>query len=165
MNKHRFQFGIIFALLTVFLLVVSSVAAAPKDGPVVQLSSSQSEYTASQEVLVTVTISNPTRHSVRILKWFTPGDGVEEPIFVVRLNGEPVAYSGAIYKRPAPTGSDYLTLKSGESAAYTVNLGDYYPLTGTGQYEIFYSAAAFNLFSEKGSSFKYPDSLQSKSLA
>lgn len=165
MKKHRLQFGIFFVLLTLLLLIVNSVAAAPKDGPVVSLSTPQSEYTAAQDVLITVTISNPTKHSLRILKWFTPGEGLEEPIFVVKLNGEPVSYNGAIYKRPAPTGSDYLTLKSGESISYSVNLGDYYQLSGSGQYEIYYSAAAFNLFSEKGSSFKFPDSLQSKSIS
>jgi peptidyl-Lys metalloendopeptidase len=165
MNKHRIKFIIFFALIAAVLLIVSSVGAAPKDGPVVSLSTDQSEYSASQDVLITVTISNPTKHSVRILKWFIPGDGIEEPIFAVKVKGESVSYSGAIYKRPAATGSDYNTLKAGESVSYSVNLGDYYDLSVTGQYEIFYAAASYNLYNEKGNGFKDQDSLKSESIS
>ncbi len=116
-------------------------------------------------MLVTVTYFNPTRHSERILKWYTPSGGVEEPIFAVRLDGAPVAYTGAIYKRPAPTGSDYLTLKSGESAVYEVNLGDYYDLSGTGQYAVAYAVAAYDLYDEKGSSSKNRETLTSEPIS
>ena len=165
MNKHRSQFVVFVALLAALLLMVTSVGAAPKDGPVVSLSSAQSEFSASQEVLVAVSISNPTRHSVRILKWCTPSDGLEEPVFVVKVNGEAVAYTGAIYKRPAATGNDYLTLKAGESITYSVNLGDYYDLTATGEYKIFYNAASFYLYNEKGNGFFGADSLTSGSIS
>ena len=165
MNKFRQQLVLVLALLLVSLLLFSSVGAAQKDGPVVSLSSAQSEYSASEDVLVTVAYSNPTRHSVRILKWYTPSDGVEEPIFAVRLDGAPVAYTGAIYKRPAPNGGDYVTLKSGESLAYEVNLGDYYDLTGTGQYAIVYAVAAYDLYDEKGSSAKNRETLSSEPIS
>lgn len=165
MNKHRVQFVIFFALLSALLLIVGSVGAAPKDSPVVSLSTAQNEFGASQDMLITVIISNPTKHSVRILKWFTPSDGVEEPIFVVKVNGEPVSYTGAIYKRPAATGNDYITLKAGESVTYSVNLGDYYDLAATGQYEILYDAASFYLYTEKGNGSNSPDSLTSESIS
>jgi peptidyl-Lys metalloendopeptidase len=165
MNKNRWKFFIFFALLTALLLMVSSVGAAPGDGPVVSLSAAKSEYKASQDVLVTVNISNPTKHSLRILKWFTPSNGVEEPIFAVTVDGEPVSYTGAIYKRPAATGNDYITLKAGQSITYVVNLGDYYDLSATGQYEISYNAASYNLYNEKGNGFFGPDSLASESIS
>jgi len=165
MNKHRMPFIIFFALLTAMLLIVSSVGAAPKDGPVVSLSTAQDKYGAGQDVLITVTISNPTQHSVRMLKWFTPSDGVEEPLFEVKVDGEPVSYTGAIYKRPAATGNDYITLKAGESVTYPVNLGDYYELAVSGQYEVSYKVASYILFSEKGNGFKSRDTLSSEPIS
>jgi peptidyl-Lys metalloendopeptidase len=165
MKKFRLQSFVILALLTALLMVVGVVGATPKDGPLVSLSASQGEFSASQDVLVTVTISNPARNSVRILKWFTPADGVEEPLFSVKRNGQTVSYTGAIYKRPAATGNDYITLKAGESITRVVNLGDYYDFTTTGQYEVFYSVASFNLLNEKSNSFKVRDSLSSETLS
>jgi peptidyl-Lys metalloendopeptidase len=164
MNKHRFQIFLFVVLLAALLMTTSGVGAAPKDGPVVSLSTAQSEYRASQDVLITVTIANPTNHSVRILKWFTPANGVEEAVFIVKVNGEPTAYTGAIYKRPAATGNDYLSLKAGESVSYQVNLGDYYDLSTTGQYEITYAAASYNLYSEKGNGSTRQDVLTSEPI-
>ena len=164
MNKNLSKFVVFAALLLAVLMVAGSVGAAPKDGPLVSISTGQSEFSTSQEVLIAVTISNPTKHSVRILKWFTPADGVEEPVFAVKVNGAPVGYTGATYKRPAATGNDYITLKAGESVAYQVNLGDYYDLYVTGQYEIYYQAASYLLFNEKGNGFKGPDTLTSESI-
>ena len=165
MNKHRMPFIIFLAVLTAMLLMVGSVGAAPKDGPVVSLSTPQDMYSAGQDVLITVSISNPTQHSVRILKWFTPADQVEEALFDVKVDGEPVSYTGAIYKRPAATGSDYITLKAGESVSYQVNLGDYYDLLASGQYEISYQAASYILYSEKGNGFKSRDTLTSEPIS
>lgn len=165
MNKLRLQVAIFFTFLAALLLIVGTVVAAPKDSPLVSLSAAQSEYAASQDVLLTVTISNPTGHTIRILKWFTPTNGVEESILDVKLNGESVSYTGAIYKRPAITGNDYITLKSGESITSSVNLGDYYDLSGTGQYEIFYNAASYYLYTEKGNSATIPDSLTSEPIS
>ena len=165
MNKRRFRFFVFVSLLIVMLLTVSSVGAAPKDGPVVTLSTTQTEFGASQDVLVTVTYSNLTKHSVRILQWFTPINGLEEPVFDVKVDGEPVAYTGAIYKRPAATGNDYITLKAGQSISYVVNLGDYYDLTATGQYEIYYNAASFYLYNEKGNGLLGLDYLSSASIS
>jgi len=165
MRKNRLHFLFFLVLLISLAMIVGTVGAAPKDGPVVSVSASQSEFDASQDVLVSVTISNPTKHSVRILKWFTPSEGVQAPIFTVKLDGEPVAYTGAIYKRPAATGNDYLTVKSKESITYTVDLGNYYDLSNSGQYEIFYDAESFYLFTEKGNSSGNSDSLISESIS
>jgi len=165
MDKRYLRFIMIFGLLAALLLIFGTVGAAPKDAPVVRLSSAQSEYTASQEVLIDITITNPTKHTLRILKWFTPSDGVEGPLFDVKVNGASADYLGALYKRPAATGNDYITLKSGESVTYSVNLGDYYDLSSSGQYDIYYNAAAFNLFDEKGNGSNSPDSITSDPLS
>ena len=78
--------------------------------------------------------------------------------------GEPVPYIGAHYKRPAATGKDYISLKSGESITSTVDLDEYYDLSASGDYEIFYAVAAYNLFDEKGNTFKYRDVLTSEKI-
>jgi peptidyl-Lys metalloendopeptidase len=115
-------------------------------------------------VLVAVTISNPTNHTIRVLKWFTPVEDVEEPLFAVMRNGEPVAYTGAHYKRPEVTGKDYISLKAGESLTNTVNLAEYYDLSESGEYEVSYAVAAFNLYDEKGNAFKFRDVLTSEKI-
>ena len=165
MKKLRTRLAIFFSFLIALLLIVSTVSAAPLDNPFVTLSTAQIKYSASEDVLVTVTISNPARHTVRILKWFTPADGLEEPVFGVDLNGKAVDYTGAIYKRPAATGSDYISLKAGESVTYQVNLGDYYDLSGSGQYEIYYDAVSYTLYNERGNNSAAPESLSSESIS
>lgn len=164
MKKQRLPFVLLITLITLSL-IASTAGAAPKDGPAVSLSAAKNEFSQAEEVLVTVTISNPSGHSVRVLRWFTPMDGVEEPIFTVKVNNAPVDYTGAVYKRPAPTGSDYITLKSGESSDYVVNLGDYYDLSRTGQYKIHFYAASGNLFSEKSSNAASADFLASEAIS
>jgi peptidyl-Lys metalloendopeptidase len=165
MKRNRFRFIVFFALLAALSLIVGSVGAASKDGPVVTLGTEQTEYTASQEVLITVAIANPTKHSVRILKWFTPVDGVVEPVFTVKRDGSSVLYTGAIYKRPPATGNDYLTLKSGESLTYVINLGEFYDLSASGQYTISYDARAYNLYTEKGNNAANPETLTSDTIS
>ena len=164
MLQSRFRFAFVSALI-IALLIATVASAAPKDGPTVSLSASQSEFDSATDVLVTVTVSNSTRHTVRVLKWFTPVDGVEESLFVVTRNGEPVSYVGAHYKRPAATGQDYISLKAGESITSVVSLGDYYDLTQSGQYEVFYGVAAFNLFDEKANSFNFKNTLVSEKIS
>jgi peptidyl-Lys metalloendopeptidase len=162
MKNHRLLLVVTITLLAA-LLISSSAGAAPKDDLLVSLSAAQSKFKSSQDVMVTVTISNPTQHSTRLLKWFTPDNqfGLEEPVFIVKVNGTPVSYTGAIYKRPAATGNDYITLKAGQSIVYNVNLGDYYDLSVSGQYEIFYYAASFILYDDKTNGFQGQDTLTS----
>ena len=165
MNKSKVRFNSLVLVLLIALLVTSIVSAAPKDGPTVKLSVAQGEFDSGQDVLVTVNIANTTKHTVKILKWFTAADGVEESLFAVTRDGEPVAYSGPVFKRPSATGKDYISLKSGESLVNVVNLGEYYDLSAPGQYEVFYAVAAFNMFNDKGNSFKFKDVLTSEKIS
>ena len=165
MNKSKVRFHAFVFVLLAALFLTSAVGAAPKDGPTVSLSVAQSDFGSAQDVLVTVTISNPHKHTVRVLKWFTAAEAVEEPLFAVTRDGVPVAYTGAHYKRPAVTGRDYIALKAGESISHTVNLGDYYDLSQSGQYEVFYAVASFQLFDEKANAFNFRDSLTSEKIS
>ena len=164
MKRPKF-WSVALLLAALIALLVSSVASAAKGGPVVSLSITQSDFAADEDVLVTVTIFNPTRHTVQVLKWFTPAEGVEESLFNVTLDGKNVAYQGPVYKRPPVTGKDYFTLKAGESLVQTVNLGDYYDLSASGQYKISYDVSSFNLFDEKGNAFKFKSNLQSDAIS
>ena len=161
MNKSKLRLNVLVLVLLIALVITSVVSAAPKDGPTVKLSVAQGDFSSEQDVLVSVTISNPTKHTVRILKWFTPVDGMEEPLFFVLRDGEPVSYIGAIYKRPAATGKDYMSLKAGASITSVVNLAQYYDLSVSGQYEVSYAVTTYNLFNEKGNAFKIRDALTS----
>ena len=163
MWKGRIQLAFVFVLIAA-LLITTVAMAASKSGPTVSLSVSQGEFDSSQDVWVTVTLSNDTKNTVRVLKWFTPVDGVEESLFVVKRDGQPVAYIGPRYKRPAATGQDYISLKAGENVASAVNLGAYYDLSQSGQYEVTYGVAAFNLFDEKGNAFQAKDVLTSEKI-
>jgi peptidyl-Lys metalloendopeptidase len=132
--------------LIAVLVVIGTAGAAPKGGLTVDLKVAQSDFRASQDVLVTVTLSNRGKQPVRILKWFTPADGVDESLFTVTRDGQPVAYTGAHVKRPAPTSGDYLQLDPGASTSNVVNLADLYDFSGTGRYEIYYNVASFGLY-------------------
>jgi len=88
---------------------------------------------------------------------------VEEALFTVTRGGQKVRYLGPVYKRPPITGKDYITLKAGESLVQTVNLGEYYDLSVSGEYEIAYDVSSFNLYNEKGNAFK--DNLKSDAIS
>jgi peptidyl-Lys metalloendopeptidase len=162
-SRHRFN-ALLFALLAA-LLLTTVAGAAQKGGAVVSLSVEQGAFDSSQDVFVIVTISNPTAEPVKVLKWFTPVQGVEESLFVITRDGQPVAYTGPLIKRPAATSQDYLSLKSGESISSTVNLAEYYDLSQSGQYEISYGVASFLLYNEKGNAFQARDVLTSEKVS
>ena len=144
-----FAFTLVFMLVFATLAGTSSAGAAPKSALSVTLSVDTAGFSASDAVLVSVTISNTGKKPVKVLKWYTPVEDVEEPLFKVTRDGSAVDYVGAHYKRLAPTGNDYLNLKPGESFTRTVDLGQYYDLSNSGAYEIEYNYEATALASNK----------------
>jgi peptidyl-Lys metalloendopeptidase len=78
----------------------------------------------------------------------------------VTRDGNPVAYTGPIVKRPRAAAGDYVALKAGEQLSRVVDLGDGYDLTQSGTYEIAYDVSSAELFEGK-SSAAGPDSLAS----
>src|SRR6185503_8794578 len=88
----------------------------------VSLSADKSAFGSSESALVKVTLSNTKNKSVKLLKWFTPADGLEESLFVVTRDGKELAFEGPHYKRPAASAEDYMTLAPGESQTWTVDL-------------------------------------------
>lgn len=164
MQKHR---SVMFLILVLALAMIAplAVGAAPEPNAVVTLTVDQSSFSADQSVVIHVAIANPTNHPIKVLRWYTPAEDVEEPIFVVTRDGAPVSYIGAYYKRPEPKSDDYITLKAGASISRDVDLAAYYDLSATGNYAVRYEVSAANLYSEKATGpAKAIDSLTSKEV-
>lgn len=161
----RKAFYIVLALVLALTSMGAGSTASAADGATVALSVRQAAFNADEGVVVQVTISNPSGKAVKVLKWYTPAGEVEEPVFSVTLDGQPVAYLGAIYKRPAPASADYLALKAGESVTFDVDLAAYYDLSASGNYTIRYAAASPDLFSEKPGALKKVQNLTSNEVS
>jgi len=111
----------------------------------VRLSSEKATFGANEKASVTVTLTNDSRHAVKLLKWYTPAEGLEEALLQMKLNGEDVEFTGPHYKRPAASEKDFLTLAPGESLSRTVDLGEVYDLSRTGSYSLRFEVATEKL--------------------
>jgi peptidyl-Lys metalloendopeptidase len=150
MWKARYvKFLILFILLFSLLAGTIGTGAAPKSALSVTIAAEKSGFSAAEAVLVQVTITNVGQKPVKVLKWYTPVEDVEEPLFKVTRAGVTVEYVGAHFKRLAPTGNDYLNLKPGESFSRTIDLGQYYDLSASGLYGLEYNYEATALASNK----------------
>ncbi len=164
MQKHR---SVMFALILVLVLaLIAPMAAGAASDPsaIVTVAVDQASYAADQSVVVHVTIANPTNRPVKVLKWYTPAEDVEEPLFAVLRDGVPVSYVGAVYKRPEPKGEDYVTLKAGASLARDIDLAAYYDLSVTGNYAVRFDVSSANLYSERNVPAKVADRLASNEV-
>lgn len=94
----------------------------------------------SDDVLVTVTMTNTSAATAWLLKWQTPFAGVEAPLFEVTRDGLPVRYLGIQAKRPPPGAADYIALKAGASRSVQVELSALYRMDVTGAYSVRYRA-------------------------
>jgi peptidyl-Lys metalloendopeptidase len=124
----------------------------------VTLAAPKASLGASEDVAVTVTLRNGTRHAVRLLKWQTPVEGLEEPLFQLKRGEEEVAFIGPHYKRPAAQEKDFLVLKAGESLTRTVSLSDLYDLSKSGTYSIRYGDSNELKLSIEGREARLPES-------
>jgi peptidyl-Lys metalloendopeptidase len=115
---------------------------------VVSISADKVSFGAAEQVTLQVTITNPNAGSIRVLSWFTPAEGVSEPLFTVTRTGEPVAYLGPLVKRAAPTGQDYITVAAGGSLTRAVDLSAYYDLSASGNYAVRYDVASADLYAD-----------------
>lgn len=163
---HKTIFATAVALILIFsvALFTSGAFAASTNGATVTISADKTSFDADQPVIIHVTITNPTGHSLKVLKWQTPAEDVEGPLFSVRQNGQPVSYIGPLFKRPKPVHEDYLNLKAGESISRDIDLALYYDLTVSANYSIIYDVSSWDLYSEKGNSKKDADRLISNEL-
>jgi peptidyl-Lys metalloendopeptidase len=104
----------------------------------VRLSAPTPVLAGDVDVTVTVTVTNTLRFPQRIAKAQLP-DALDLALFRVTRDGQPVAYTGPLVKRGAPTDADYVRLGAGESLRYEVELTGVYDLSRNGQYAIEYT--------------------------
>lgn len=101
-----------------------------------------STFGAEQKVTVTVTYTNASGRALRLLRWFTPAQGLEEELFLVLRNGEPVEAKLPHYKRPAAQERDFIVLPPGQSLSFTAELDEAYDFSQTGTYTLRFEADA-----------------------
>lgn len=129
-----------FLCIAMALLIVGSAfAASSPQGVSASLEISQSYLTNQEDVTVLFTLTNDGDDKAAVLKWQTPFEGVDDDLFTVARNGEPVTYLGRHIKRPAPTAADFLVLEPGESLSTEVELTAYYEMRVTGEYTVHYN--------------------------
>lgn len=130
----------------------------------VRLDAATLSFEATDAVVVRVTITNPGDRAIGILRWFTPADGVERPLFTVRRDGAPVPYVGRMVKRTAPTNESYLTLEPAAAVTSEVDLAALYPLATPGRYEVVYDATSPELYVRDAGGAPSPGELRSAPL-
>lgn len=131
------------AALAGLLLLVAAILPPPAlaQAPLrAELSALQGKAGEPQAAIVRFTLTNTSRATVRVLAWQTPFEGIEHDVFDVGFGNEPVAYVGMWAKRGAPTASDYLSFKPGESRSVELDLSEAYAMSKTGTYAVRYRA-------------------------
>ena len=116
----------------------NGISAAPQDGIEVRLSVPSLVVHGDLDVLVTVTVTNVTRHPINLLRWQLPTEELEGALFLIERDGEKVPYTGPLIKRPAPGPADRIQLNPGSSLNYQVELTGAYDLSRNGRYSIEY---------------------------
>jgi peptidyl-Lys metalloendopeptidase len=161
----RKNIPVFFALALVMTLFVFTISAMAKGGANVTLSVGKTAFAENENVTVNVTISNPSKGALRLLRWYTPFEDVEESLFEITRDGVPVEYIGAHYKRPQPVDSDFIILKSGESFTRSINLADYYDLSVSGSYTVNYNVKSPGLYPAEKAANRQIDSLKSNDVS
>lgn len=142
----------VFTAVSIMLLVLTAGVIA-KGNIEVSLKSAKTAFSEKDNVSVDVTISNTGKRAVRLLKWFTPIAGMEEPLFNVSIDGKKVEFVGPHYKRPEPTERDFYVLRGGKSITSTVDLSEFYDFSASGDYEIVYDASTLGRSNQESVDF------------
>ena len=126
-------------------MACGGASAAPK-GVNIAVETEKHALGQDDDVVVKVTLTNTSDTPQYVLKWLTPFQGLDTPLFEVTRDGEPVPYLGPIIKRPVPKKSDYFVIKPGATHTVKVELSALYDMSVTGDYQISYKVASPALF-------------------
>src|SRR5687767_11574971 len=74
------------------------------------LRADQATFAAGDAVTVTLTLTNTGKSNAKVLGWYLPGADVEEDLFSITRDGQPVEYVGPHAKRPTADELDYVSL-------------------------------------------------------
>ena len=125
-DKKQVLRAVLFSL-TLILGLGRAADAAPTEAARVDLSADQLSFAAGERVVVRVAITNPGSHPIKVLKWYTPVDDVEEPLFTVLRNGVPVPSalaprtSSESVKSPRRVGATNRSHPGGRAGAMSVS--------------------------------------------
>jgi len=119
-------------------------------GVTVEISPDRQSLGPSDDVLVTVKLSNHSATMQYLLSWQTPLAGVQAPLFEVTRDGQKLAYLGIQAKRRAAAAGDYIALAPGASRSARVELSTLYDMSVTGAYSLRYRQDSLQLFSAPG---------------
>lgn len=106
----------------------------------------------SKDVVAKLTFTNTEQYPVRVLNYLMKANQngeLEEDLFTITRDGQPVGYEGMHVKRPAPTMRDYMMLRPGASKTFKIELSADYDMTVPGNYAIQYNASHLNMFSHQ----------------
>ena len=120
------------------LISAGSLSAAAREGLVVSLSTATPVMRGDVDVVVNVSVTNTSRAAITLLRWELPASKPEAATFRITRDGQPVAYTGALVKRAAPTPEDYVRIEAGATLSYAVELTAAYDLSRSGTYAIQY---------------------------
>ncbi|MEI8360108.1 MAG: hypothetical protein WCH13_16680 [Deltaproteobacteria bacterium] len=152
MRPHRRPETLAAVLAVAALAVMGPVSQARSEGgtsfmaATVRLATDRTAFPAGGPVMVNVTIANPGKQRIALLRWRTPLGGVEAPLFSVTRDGSPVRYLGRMIKRTAPNEADYVTFEAGESVTTEVDIAKFYALDTPGHYVVAYDVASPQLY-------------------
>lgn len=128
-------------LLAVLTLGTMAAAANPRDGLDVRVSAAQPVLRGDVDVSVEVSVTNVTRHPVRVLRWQLPGAETESMLFrITHEDGSAARYTGPLVKRVKPDADDIVKIDGGATLTYTVELTESYDLSRSGRYTIEYAS-------------------------
>ncbi len=121
-------------------------AEAPSAAIVATLTAARASFGAADEVVVRLTLSNPSDATIGVLRWMTPADGIAGPLFTITRDGVAVPYLGKLVKRAAPTAADYVEVAAGASVAWDVTLSEAYDFAVSGDYAVTFDVTASQLY-------------------
>src|SRR5262245_60484475 len=120
-------------LVVATVLVLSAQACVDSQHGDLQIDLAMRSQIATHEaVIAAVTITNTSDRSIRLLSWYLPDADLQEPLFQVTRDGQPVRYTGPRYKRAQPDASDFITLMPGATLNRSVDLARFYDVSATG---------------------------------
>jgi peptidyl-Lys metalloendopeptidase len=89
-----------------------------------------------EAVIADVSLVNTGDQEVALLSWYLPVSDLQEPVFAVARDGQPVAYVGPRVKRAQPDASDFVTIAPGVRLTWQVDLSQFYDFSQTGDYTV-----------------------------
>jgi len=118
---------------------IASVTAAPKyekANPLRIGLMAVADSSGRFDGLVEVTVTNTSRHTVRVPKWQLPSGLTEAKLFNVSRDGVAVDYAGPMIKRGLPQAEDFAILRAGQTLRSVVDLSQAYDFSQRGQYVV-----------------------------